>query len=42
MSETYIRSKAAPVRFDGVSKVFGKDVVAVDNIDLNIQAGKLV
>lgn len=42
MSETYIRSKAAPVRFDGVSKVFGKDVVAVDNIDLNIEAGKLV
>ncbi len=42
MSDTHIRSKAAPVRFDGVSKLFGKDVVAVDNIDLNIEAGKLV
>lgn len=37
-----ISSKAAPVRFDGVSKVFGKDVVAVDNIDLHVDAGKLV
>ncbi|QFT33524.1 Spermidine/putrescine import ATP-binding protein PotA [Labrenzia sp. THAF82] len=42
MSETHIRSKAAPVRFEKVSKVFGKDVVAVDNIDLDIEAGKLV
>ncbi len=37
-----IKSKAAPVRFDGVSKVFGKDVRAVDNIDLQVEAGKLV
>ena len=37
-----IQSKAAPVRFEGVSKVFGKDVVAVDNIDLHVEAGKLV
>jgi iron(III) transport system ATP-binding protein len=37
-----IQSKAAPVRFDGVSKVFGKDVRAVDNIDLHVDAGKLV
>ena len=37
-----ISSKAAPVRFEGVSKVFGKDVVAVDNIDLQVDAGKLV
>ena len=37
-----ISSKAAPVRFEGVSKVFGKDVVAVDNIDLHVDAGKLV
>jgi iron(III) transport system ATP-binding protein len=37
-----IQSKAAPVRFDGVSKVFGKDVRAVDNIDLHVEAGKLV
>ncbi|WP_282168643.1 ABC transporter ATP-binding protein [Ruegeria atlantica] len=42
MTETTIASKAAPVRFDGVSKVFGKDVVAVDSIDLHVQAGKLV
>lgn len=37
-----IQSKAAPVRFTGVSKRFGKDVVAVDNIDLSVNAGKLV
>jgi iron(III) transport system ATP-binding protein len=37
-----IASKAAPVRFEGVSKVFGKSVVAVDNIDLQVEAGKLV
>lgn len=37
-----IQSKAAPVKFEAVSKVFGKDVVAVDNIDLSVDAGKLV
>ena len=37
-----IQSKAAPVCFDGVSKIFGKDVRAVDNIDLHVEAGKLV
>ncbi len=42
MTDTTIGSKAAPVRFDGVSKVFGKDVVAVDNINLHVEAGKLV
>ena len=42
MSDTMISSKAAPVRFEGVSKVFGKDVVAGDNIDLLVEAGKLV
>ncbi|KNG93942.1 ABC transporter ATP-binding protein [Pseudaestuariivita atlantica] len=42
MSEPTISSKAAPVRFEGVSKVFGKDVVAVDAIDLHVDAGKLV
>ena len=42
MSETKIGSKAAPVRFDRVSKVFGKDVIAVDSINLLVQAGKLV
>jgi iron(III) transport system ATP-binding protein len=42
MTDVTISSKAAPVRFEGVSKVFGKDVVAVDNIDLLVEAGKLV
>lgn len=37
-----IASKAVPVRFEGVSKIFGKDVVAVDTIDLHVDAGKLV
>ncbi len=37
-----LQSKAAPVRFESVTKMFGKDVVAVDNIDLNVDAGKLV
>ena len=42
MTDLSIGSKAAPVRFEGVSKVFGKDVVAVDNIDLQVDAGSLV
>ncbi|MEM1376341.1 MAG: ABC transporter ATP-binding protein [Pseudomonadota bacterium] len=42
MSGTGFSSKAAPVRFEGVSKVFGKDVVAVNNINLEVDAGKLV
>jgi iron(III) transport system ATP-binding protein len=42
MTDATISSKAAPVRFEGVSKVFGRDVVAVDNIDLHVEAGKLV
>ncbi|MCY4006624.1 MAG: ABC transporter ATP-binding protein [Rhodobacteraceae bacterium] len=37
-----IASQAAPIRFEGVSKRFGRDVVAVDNIDLAVDAGKLV
>ncbi len=37
-----INSKAAPVSFRNVTKVYGKDVVAVDDIDLEIEAGKLV
>lgn len=42
MAETKIRGNAAPVRFENVSKHFGRDVVAVDNIDLVVEAGKLV
>ena len=37
-----ISSKAAPVTFRNVTKAFGTDVVAVDNIDLHVEAGKLV
>ena len=37
-----VNSKAAPVRFKNVTKIYGKDVLAVDNIDLKIEAGKLV
>ncbi len=42
MVQTQISSKAATVSFVGVSKVFGGDVVAVDNIDLEVEAGKLM
>ena len=42
MSEARIKGKAAPVEFRGVSKAFGDDVIAVDNIDLDVDAGKLV
>ncbi|WP_223426537.1 ABC transporter ATP-binding protein [Tateyamaria pelophila] len=42
MAQTRITGKAAPVRFENVSKRFGRDVVAVDNINLNVEAGKLV
>ena len=37
-----VNSKAAPVKFKNVTKIYGKDVLAVDNIDLEIEAGKLV
>jgi iron(III) transport system ATP-binding protein len=37
-----INSKAASVSFRNVTKIYGRDVVAVDNITLDIQAGKLV
>lgn len=42
MANTKITGKAAPVRFENVCKHFGQDVVAVDNIDLFVEAGKLV
>ena len=42
MSSRGLGSKAAPVRFEGVTKIYGKDVIAVDNIDLHVAAGKLV
>ena len=42
MAQSHISGNAAPVSFVGVSKVFGGDVVAVDNIDLEVEAGKLM
>jgi len=37
-----IGSKAAPVEFHSVSKVYGQDVLAVDNVSLRVEAGELV
>ncbi len=42
MTTSTISSKAAPVSFQGVTKIYGRDVVAVDDINLEIEAGKLV
>lgn len=36
------KGKAASVKFENVSKVYGTDVVAVDNISLEIEPGTLV
>jgi len=35
-------SKAASVEFRNVTKIYGKDVVAVDDVSLHVQAGELV
>jgi iron(III) transport system ATP-binding protein len=37
-----INAKAASVSFRGVTKMYGRDVVAVDNINLEVTAGTLV
>jgi len=37
-----IQGKAAPVRFERVTKAFGKDVIAVDDVSFEVEAGKLV
>ncbi|PTE13796.1 ABC transporter ATP-binding protein [Pseudogemmobacter blasticus] len=37
-----IHTKAASVRFENVSKIYGTRVVAVDNINLEVAAGSLV
>ena len=42
MAQTKITGKAAPVSFRNVRKEFGKSVVAVDDINLDVEAGKLV
>lgn len=39
---TDINSKAATVSFRNVTKMYGSDVTAIDNINLEIPAGKLV
>ena len=36
------KSKAASVTFENVTKIYGKDVVAVDKVSLSIEAGTLV
>ncbi|MFK7854848.1 MAG: ABC transporter ATP-binding protein [Granulosicoccus sp.] len=42
MTQTQISSKAASVEFHNVSKVYGSDVTAVDNVSLRVEAGELV
>ncbi len=37
-----MQSNAASVVFENITKAFGKDVVAVDDISLSVEAGKLV
>ncbi|THD81424.1 ABC transporter ATP-binding protein [Aliigemmobacter aestuarii] len=39
---TRINAKAASVRFENVTKIYGRDVVAVDDITLTVRAGSLV
>ncbi len=41
MAEPRIGGKAAPVTFRNVTKVYGRDVTAVDNVSLEIETGKL-
>lgn len=37
-----IQSKAASVAFENVTKIYGKDIVAVDDVSFSIEAGALV
>jgi len=37
-----LNSKAASVEFRQVSKIYGGQVTAVDNVSLNVKAGELV
>ncbi len=46
-AEAWLKTQKSPARplrsaFESVTKLFGKDVVAVDDIDLEVEAGKLV
>ena len=40
--ESLKNTNAASVHFNGVTKIYGRDVVAVDNISIDIEPGKLV
>ncbi len=42
MSNQQSSSKAASVTFKNVTKVYGRDVVAVDDVSLHVEAGELV
>ena len=42
MATPKIKGKAAPVRFENVTKAFGRDVIAVDDVNFEVEAGKLV
>ncbi len=42
MSNQQSSSKAASVTFNNVTKVYGRDVTAVDNVSLHVEAGELV
>ena len=42
MKNNSVMTNAAPVEFRDVTKIYGKDFVAVDNISLNVEAGSLV
>ena len=37
-----LQTRTAPVKLEGVSKRFGRDVLAVDGVDLEVEAGALV
>lgn len=41
-SQVAIGSRAAPVEFQSVSKVYGQSVLAVDDVSLRVEAGELV
>lgn len=42
MTNNSVMTNAAPVAFRNVTKIYGKDFVAVDNISLDVEAGSLV
>jgi len=42
MTTTQTGTNAASVQFENVTKVYGKDVTAVDNVSIHVQAGELV